>query len=522
MPSSLPSGFSRNVLANYSLALTSLVAAVISTPLLTARLGPERFGVWSLIGTMIPFLELLEFGFSNATTTFVARRLAVHDDEGVNRVLNTSFFLLMIPGLVSFAIVAGLAAILPHVVHIPPDLVGQARILLLLLGLDMAISIPGDAFGSALISLSRYDLLNASLIIVMVAQVLGWFVALGLHEGLVALGIITVAISMVGQVSRFLMVHKLLPSVRVSFRSFDRSLMGPLGQLSGWFSVRQLCTIVDDLSDVIIVGIVVNVKAAGVFAIGQKMATATTGFLQPATVVFFPHAAQLAGRGETEELHATVTTGNRVATGLALPLCLVVGILAHPAIAAWVGPRYLNAVDVCAILTVAVAVNSFAITGSTVISGVGEPRALSIPSAIASLIQLVLAFVMGHAFGIVGVAWGFLIVSVVKNAVLVTITSRRFKLSTIGFLASVTRAHVLAVLAAGTLGWYLAQGPVGNYVASNSRIYGVVITAFTGLALLIVYEAVFFVTGLTTAERRSFMTKVLKRPRSAGDDAAPV
>ena len=90
----------------------------------------------------------------------------------------------------------------------------------------MALSIPMDTFGGALSALQRFDLLNYSLIAVMVAQAVGWVVVLvAVHGGLIALGIVTVAISLVGQVARLIMVHRLLPWFHLSLRRFDRGIL---------------------------------------------------------------------------------------------------------------------------------------------------------------------------------------------------------------------------------------------------------------------------------------------------------
>ena len=167
---------------------------------------------------------------------------------------------LSVLGVLAFAGVVVFAIFLPDLItSIPKSLVGQARFLLLLLAFDMALSIPMDTFGGTLIALQRFDLLNYSLIAVVVSQAIGWVVVLWLHGGLVALGIVTVAISLVGQVARLVMVRRLLPWFRLSFRRFDRSIIRRFSSASGWYSVVQISDAVISLSDVLIVGAVAGV-----------------------------------------------------------------------------------------------------------------------------------------------------------------------------------------------------------------------------------------------------------------------
>ena len=211
----------RNVTTNYLVAIVLVAVGFLTTPILTHQLGILRYGVWALIGSLIPFLEILELGFASATVAFVSRHLELEDDEQVTSTLNTSFLILSVLGIVAFAGVVVFAVFLPDIItSIPESLVGQARFLLLLLAFDMALSIPMDTFGGTLIALQRFDLLNYSLITVTVAQAVGWVVVLWLHGGLIALGVVTVAISLVGQVSRLILVHRLLPWFRLSLRKF--------------------------------------------------------------------------------------------------------------------------------------------------------------------------------------------------------------------------------------------------------------------------------------------------------------
>lgn len=209
----------RNVTTNYLVAIVLVAVGFITTPILTHQLGILRYGVWALIGALIPFLEILELGFASATTAFVSRHLELRDNDKVDATINTSLVILSILGIVAFAGVVVFAVFLPDIItSIPKSLVGQARFLLLLLAFDMALSIPMDTFGGTLVAMQRFDLLNYSLIAVIVAQAIGWVVVLSLHGGLIALGVVTVVVSELGQVSRVIMIHRLLPWFRVSLR----------------------------------------------------------------------------------------------------------------------------------------------------------------------------------------------------------------------------------------------------------------------------------------------------------------
>ena len=75
----------RNVTTNYLVAVAIVVVGFLTTPILTHQLGILRYGVWALIGSLIPFLEILELGFASATVAFVSRHLELEDNDKVGR-----------------------------------------------------------------------------------------------------------------------------------------------------------------------------------------------------------------------------------------------------------------------------------------------------------------------------------------------------------------------------------------------------------------------------------------------------
>lgn len=505
----LPEHFARSALSNYSLSVVSILVAVVTTPLLTADLGPVRFGVWALVGSIIPYLELVELGFASATVTYVGRGLAAHDDEGIRRAVNTSFFLLMVPGAMALGGGVGIAFLLPHVVHIPSSILGQARFLVVVLAIDMAVSVPGDTVGSVIIAHSRFDLLNLTLVTVMVFQAVAWVVVLSMGGSLAALGLVTVVISLGGQLWRYVLARRLMPELRLSIRDFDRKLVSPLGRRSGWFSLKQIALVVSQQVDILIVGAVIGVASGGVYSVAQRLAMVQDNARSPAITVFFPHAARASPDGSLGQLRTTLGTASRMSAGLALPAGLIFAVLARPALHAWVGPRYVAGATVVVILSIVFMVKAISGAGVTIITGAGSPKVPTVLSVCALVVHVPLAVVLGLHFGIVGVAVAVLISSALFEGVLTLFSVyRRFGIGVFSYLGTLARAHVLPVVASGALGIYMANGPVAHFVDAHSRIASFGVVSGAGLAMLALYLALFAVTGLTSSERSTLATRL--------------
>jgi O-antigen/teichoic acid export membrane protein len=318
-----------------------------------------------------------------------------------------------------------------------------------------------------------------------------------------------VTISLAGQLSRYVMLRRLLPDLVISPRLFDRSLVRSLGGLSGWYSLRAVSGAVFAAIDVIIVGVVVGVVAAGIYAVGQRLAMLVANTLRPGVDVLFPHAAHAVGGGNRSELRATVATGSRIAVGIAFPVCLVTAVLARPAIRAWVGPGFDHAAIVVVLLGASTAVTAVTLVGATVILGSGDPKVPTIVTALAAATRVALGVALGRVYGIAGVALAALISAVIFNGmVMLVIVCRRFGMRPGAALLGVLRAHLPAIVCAGLVGAYLAVGPVGHFVDVHRRIPGIAVVVAGGLAMLVTYFSVFAFTGLARDERRSLFARV--------------
>ncbi|MFZ0248362.1 MAG: oligosaccharide flippase family protein [Acidimicrobiales bacterium] len=514
---SVPLGFKRSVLTNYGNVIALLVVALLTTPLLTHGLGPERYGIWAMVGSIIPYLEILELGFASTTIVMLARHMASGDSESAQAILNTSLFLLIVPGLVCFGLACGVAVVLPHVVTITPSQVGAARTLVILLGIDMAFSIPSDTFGGGLIALQRWDLLNATLVAVILGQALGWFIVIRLGGGLVALGLVTVGVSLVGQLARFVIFRRLLPDLKITPKSFDRRLVRSFAGLSGWFSVSQLVFLAVNTIDVVIVGAVVGVAEAGIYAVGLRLSTLASSAVTPVTGVFAPASAHSIGRGDADKLSSMVVMGNRVATSIAIPAALVTAVLARPALRAWVGPLYVEAAVVVVLLSAAVVVQSSAATSRSVLAGAAEPRLPTIFGVAGLMVHVVLAVVLGRRYGIEGVASAVLIASILFDGVaMMLLTSRRYGVRIPSYLALLLRAHLLPLICTGAVGLYLTLGPLWDFVQTHTRPVSVLAVIVSGLVMLAIYFAIYAFTGLSAQERESVIGRVraLRRRRT--------
>jgi O-antigen/teichoic acid export membrane protein len=498
----LPRRFLRNSISNYLNTGTAAVLALVMTPVLANGLGPERYGIWAFAASLALYLELFEFGFGAATIRYIASYSAVGDMRMVRRTITTSFWTLAVPGLLALVLGGAVAWAFPAIFDdLDAETAHAAQVVILLVSLDLAISIPGDTFGGTLLGMQRYDLTNATLIVTAIAQAIGWVIVLSTGGDLVELAIVTVALSLLGQLSRFVIAHRLVDGISLAPRHFDRGLIKPFAKLSVWLAVTEASLLAVARLDTIIVGLVVGLPAAGIYAVGQKIPLAVNMLLGPTTKLFYPHSADLAARRETGVLRSAFVLGNRLSLALALPLCLAFGLLATPVLDAWVGEDFLDAAPVVTLLLGAIAVWSVTRIGLLMLQGMGEAKTPALIHLAEAVINVVLSVVLGLAFGLTGVALATLIAAVVTNlGAFVPFLCRRFGVPLGDWALAAARAHVPPLLVAGAVGVFALSADPEGLVAVTAAV----------TAVLAAYVLAFAVSGVSRDELRRLRAAIAR------------
>ena len=488
----LPRRFRRNVLTTYVTMVVSAAQVLLVTPLLVRGLGPERYGIWTLVASFGLFAALLDLGLASATTRYVAHYEELGERPQLVRTINVSFWILL--GLGTLVLLAGLlfAPLFPRVFEVPGEETA-ASVLVVLAAAAVALVVVGGTAQGSLAGLQRYGFLNFTYTSAVIVQATAFAVVLWLGGQIVALGIVLLSVVLAEQVARFLAMRHYVPEVTLSPRNVERGSAWEMLRVSAWLSSTQVATAVRYRMDTIVVGFVVGVRAAGVYAVGQFLFIAVDRFIRPSLTGFFPFSAELAGRRDAESLRNAMVLGTRIALAVAGPLCLAAILLAGPFVHAWVGPGYGDARLVVVYLVSALLLATVSRTGLLMLQGSGRVRAPATIVWAEAAVNFGLSIALGLWLGLTGVALATLIATVVvSTAIGIPYLCRIFGVPTGAFVIGIARAHVPAVAVALLTGW----------LVTPDEGAGLLSVLAAGFAIAAAYLLTLSLTGLSRDQRR--------------------
>ncbi len=500
--SALPARFGRNVIMNYAAQGTLALTALVLTPVLLHHLGKTTYGLWVVASGAVTYLELFELGFGGATTKLIAEDANVRPAMAL-RTLNTTFFVLVPLGLIAMVAGVGLAFALPHLVHVAAGGEREVVVVVILLTVALATSIPGDTSGGALVGHQRFDLLaSANASMAVVTTLVSIAVVVGGH-GVVLLAIATTAVSILFQFVRFGMVRRILPGTRISPRLVDPARRRQTMHLSGWFLLQAVLQALYATGDVMTVGIVLGLRDAAIYALGSKLAGAAIAGLDSMAQVFFPYASSASKNREPSVMIAIAADGTRATLVPGLMVSLVLIILAAPGIRAWVGPGYATSAEVLAVLAASTALASPVRALGNIMIGVGKLPLMCALRGAEVAVNLALSVTLALAIGPVGVAVGTLGgILLVRLPGYVVAGCRSTGLPISMFLRRAIVPNILP--ASGSAAVLLALRGVANH-----SIPELFLAAMAGFAT---YLVLYFTIGATGGEREralAFVTRPL-------------
>ena len=207
-------------------------------------------------------------------------------------------------------------------------------------------------------------------------------------------------------------------------------------------------------SDEIVVGVVLSLGAVTPYALGRKLAAIPRLLAEQFAMVLLPRASELDATAERARLRSLYLGGVRVSLGLAMPLTVSLVLLAGPILDVWVGPGYEDGAPIVGILAIAAIIDLSLWPAGFVLQGIAHHRWLGPISMASGIANLVLSIALAPAFGIIGVAIGTLIPTIVEAVVVLTpYTLRTLDLGPRRFLGEALAPAVVPIVPAAIAIW---------------------------------------------------------------------
>jgi O-antigen/teichoic acid export membrane protein len=406
----------RSAVANWVGFGAQLAAAFFVSPVLVHGLGDRRYGIWSLVESVLAYLMLFDLGVAASVVRYVARFEATRDQDALNRVFSASLCIFAAAGaaVLGVTLVLGFPAF--PLLGVPADLAAEGRWMLVLLGLNLAVGLPANVFACVIDGLGRYPTRSAIRTAGTVVRAVLFLVLMRRGGGLVAVAVAVTACALLEHLGMAVAACRYLPRLRFSFRLVDRPTLRAIRSYSIDALLAMVAGRVSFQTDALVINGFLLPQSITLFAVAARLVEYAKDSLRVATTVLTPAVSALEARGDDAAIRRVLLDSTRYVLWLILPVQLGLLLLGRPFLGLWMGPEYAaGSYPTLAVLSVPLALAMAQSVSARILYGTGRLRWFARVTLAEAAANLVLSVLLVRPLGIEGVALGTAIPNAVAN-----------------------------------------------------------------------------------------------------------
>lgn len=496
------------VALSYVSMIAQNIIAIVYTPVMLRLLGQSEYGLYQLVYSVVSYLGLLSFGFGSAYVRFYSRYKVKDDQKGIAKL--NGMFMIVFTIIAMIALFAG--GILVGNVNnlfsksLTASEISTARILMILMVINLAISFPSSVFDSYVTAHECYFFQR---VISLLQTVLNPFLTLPLLlMGYKSISLVVVTTILT--VSKFIInywycVKKL--RMRFIFTNMNFSLLKEIGVFSFYIFINMIVDQINWSVDKFILGVFGGTTAVAIYAVGGQINTMYLNLSSSISSVFIPRVNKIVAMDENnnKELTELFTRVGRIQFMI---LAMVIGgfiVVGKFFINLWAGTDYNNAYYVALLLIIPVTVPLIQNLGIEIQRAKNMHKFRSIIYFLIAIGNVFISIPLVQMMGEIGAALGTCLTMILGNIVLMNwYYQAKIKLDMIHFWKQIFMLMPCVVVSV-----LLSLG-LSKIVAVNSISHFLLV----GFFYVCVYLIGLFAFGMNTYEKNLIkgpLNKILRR-----------
>jgi O-antigen/teichoic acid export membrane protein len=495
-----------NTGSNVLVMLVKLTLTLIMTPFYIKFLGNYDYGLWEMVMSVLGYMGMLNLGINPAISRFAAKHNAETDTESLRRVFSSAFVFLFLVGVIVAFLLSGFGLLFADTMAQEGQQVVVYTLFMLILAGQMLVVFPGHVAESFLEGFQKYHIKNNVTIVNSIVGSIVFYVYATPENALLLLaGVSAVGLTLKYFIYFAMVARPAFGALVFHFQDFSLVKLKELLQFSLKSFVQGIATNVENATDTIVIGSFLGPAAVPFYSIPLSLTRYIRALGWTLSHAFMPFFSDLATRDRKQELRQVYLVASKVVAGLVAAMGVGILGIGTPFLALWIGPEYTKQSDEIILLlvlfTVLPLLNPFS---NRYLTAVNKHGILAKLAPISAAANLVLSIILVQYWGIIGVAVGSLIPTLVLVPVVLRVSCRELGLPVRQYLSQSLAPLVFPLAGLGAvlagIRWY-----------SGVDNYGVLI--LTVIIGAVVCLSGFWFISLTGSEREFLGSRIRQRLR---------
>lgn len=391
---------------NYVIIGLNTLVGLLYTPYMLRMLGQNDYGLYSLVASVIAYLTILDFGFGNAIIRYTAKFRAERKQREQWEMFGMFLIVYSVIGLIAFA--GGLA--LYYNVDTLFDRtmtesdISQARIMMLLLTLNLLVTFPLSIFGSIITAYENFIFQRGVNIIRIILSTAVMIAMLAIGFKAIALVVVQTVFNILVLVINYLYCRRKL-RIKVWFGRFNWPFLREISLYSFWIFLNAIMDRIYWGTGQFVLGTTAGTAAVAVFSVAILLQQMYMTFSTSICSVLLPKVtAMVANEKSDKELSDLFIRMGRfqcIVMAFVLSGFMVFG---NGFINVWAGAEYHQSYLITCIFFITLFVPLIQNTGITILQARNQMKFRSLLYLAISTISLAMQIIFSRHWGAIGCA----------------------------------------------------------------------------------------------------------------------
>lgn len=492
---------------SYSQMFLGIIIGLAYTPVMIRLLGQSEYGLYNTVSSVISMLSILSLGFNSSYIRYFAGYKKNNDNESIYKLNGLFLIIFLIIGAIACACGLFLTENLNLVFKdgLTTDEYGVARILMLLLTINLAVSFPMSVFSNIISANERFIFLKS---LGMLKTVVGPLVTLPLllmGYKSIAMVSVTVGIAVVTDTLYVVYVFTVLKQ-KIIFHSFEKGLFKSLFIFTSFIAINLIVDQINLNVDKLLLTRFKGTVVVAIYAVGYNLETYYQMFSTSISGIFTPRV-HLIYTTETDEKERDVLLTELFIKVGRIQFCILALIASglvffgKPFIRYWAGDGYDESYYVALLLILPITIPLIQNIGIEIQRAANKHKFRSLVYLGMAVLNLILTIFLCQKYGAVGAAVGTAISLILANGLIMNIYyQKKLGINVVKFWGNIFRMS-LGLIIPIVLGVIL-------------MIYIKITSIWLLLAVIVIYAIIYCVSmwffGLNEYEKNLFKKPIKK------------
>ena len=412
---------------SYAQMALSIVIGIVYTPIMIRLLGKNEYGLYNTVSSTISLLSILSLGFNSSYVRYFSKYKVQDNKDKIYRLNGLFLTVFIIIGLIALACGLFLTTHLELVFDkgLTKEEYGTARVLMLLLTINLTLSFPMSVFKTIISANERFVFLK---LLGMLTTVLGPLVHLPiLLLGFRSVGLVVSSL-VLALVADAIYIYYVICKLenRFVFGKVEEGLFRSLFTFTAFIAINLIVDQINNGIDRVLLGRFNGTAVVAVYAVGANLYTHYMHISTAISGVFTPRIHRLYNTCKD------VPTRNKELTNLFIKVgriqFLILMLIAsglvffgQAFIRFWVGRGYESSYYVALLLILPASVPLIQNLGIEIQRAANQHKFRSIVYLLMAICNLVLTIYLCQLYGAVGAAFGTAVSLVLANGIIMNL-----------------------------------------------------------------------------------------------------